>query len=258
MSGSPQELADGVVRDLREGRSFRLVESVGTDLDLAYRIQDAVTARLQSDRREVGGYKLAFNKQASFDYYGLAEPCSAPIFADQISASGTRLRLDAHRQFVIEPEIAVILGADLPGQGVVTPDQVRQAIGYVVAAFELMDVRGAFDLDPSAAQAVAQGIYNVGAVLGATRLDLGELDIAALPATLSLGSAPPLSVVGGAPQHPVDAVCWLANHLAKRGQALKAGMIVLCGTHLSAQTIAKVGDVYLDMGPLGGVELSVT
>jgi 2-keto-4-pentenoate hydratase len=260
LSGSAEAFAREILGDLREDRSFRLIDGIGTDLDLAYRVQDVVTEQLLGLRgeRKIGGYKLAFNKQASFDYYGISEPCSAPAFSDGVVISGTELSLSNYRQLVIEPEIAVVLGHDLPGNGVVTREQVGQAISHVTAAFELLDVRDAFKLDPSAAQAVAQGVYNVGAVLGSTRFDLQVLDLTTLPVCLRLGKGEVLQAVGTAPQHPVDAVHWLANHLARRGKTLEAGMIVLCGTHLPAQTIAQPGDISLEMGPLGRVDVTVT
>jgi 2-keto-4-pentenoate hydratase len=184
-----EALADGIADDVGEGKLFRLVDGIGTDLEMAYRVQDALTERLLASgpKRRIGGYKLAFNKQASFDYYGLSEPCSAPVFSDGIAASGVELQLSSYRQLVIEPEIAVVLGGDLPDAGPVSREQVTEAIGHVTAAFELLDVREAFKLDPSAAQAVAQGVYNVGAVLGSTRCDLQALDLTSLPVRLTLG-----------------------------------------------------------------------
>ncbi|MBS9720847.1 fumarylacetoacetate hydrolase family protein [Tianweitania sp. BSSL-BM11] len=252
-------LAERIADDIRESRAFRLSGLNRLDLPQAYAVQDAVVDRLASDPRAhaIGGYKLAFNKQASFDYYGITEPCSAPVFANRILPSGSSLRLDSYRQLVIEPEIAAVLGEDLPTSAV-TIEQAGNAISHYVAAFELLDVRGAFDFDPSAAEAVAQGVYNVGAVLGKTRLKPENLEISALPVSLILGGAEPMEARGAAPQDPVDAVCWLANHLGARGQGLKAGMIVLCGTHLPAQTIRQTGVLQLDMGPLGRVELALT
>lgn len=260
MTNTVESCAEQITRDIRERRAFRLVPFVGTDLGLAYRIQGMVMEQLSAGgtRHAVGGYKLAFNKPSSFDYYGTTESCSAPVFADRIGKSGAVLQRDTFRQLVIEPEIAAVLGGDLPADGTVTPGQAQQAISHVVAAFELMDVRGAFDRDPSAAEAVAQGIYNVGAVLGTTRLDLDALDATTLPASLTLMDGQHLTAFGAAPQHPVDAVCWLANHLAERDLGLKAGMIVLCGTHLPGQTITQAGSIRLDMGRLGSVDMVVS
>ena len=259
MSEPLDDLAERIANDIRERKPFQLSGIADLDLQQAYAVQDAVVVQLGGDaqHRAVGGYKLAFNKQASFDYYGITEPCSAPVLADHVLSSGSSVRLDASRELVIEPEIAVVLGKDLPASGL-TSEQAKSAISHYVAAFELLDARGAFALDPSAAEAVAQGVYNVGAVLGAIRLTPDEVDLATLPVSLTLGSAEPMEARGAAPQHPVEAVCWLANHLGARGHRLKAGMIVLCGTHLPAQTIRQTGLIQLAMGPLGSVELAVT
>ncbi|WP_312796447.1 2-keto-4-pentenoate hydratase [Tianweitania sp.] len=258
MSEAADNLARRIATDICERKPFQLSGIADLDLQQAYAVQDAVVDQLASGpaRRAIGGYKLAFNKQASFDYYGITEPCSAPVFADRIMPSGSSVRLDAYGELVIEPEIAAVLGEDLPGSGV-TLEQANNAISHYTAAFELLDLRGAFALDPSAAEAVAQGVYNVGAVLGKTRIEPGEVDVATLPVSLVLDTSEPMKARGAAPQHPAEAVCWLANHLGARGYRLKAGMIVLCGTHLPAQTIRQAGLIQLAMGSLGRVELAV-
>lgn len=253
-------LADTIADDLRECAPFRRLElEVGTDLARAYDLQDAVIERLLANRpgRKMAGYKLGFNKQSSYDYYGITEPCAAPVLSDRVVDGGAVLVFSDYRDLVIEPEIVAYIAADLPDTGTVTPMQARAAIREFGAAFELLDPRGAFALDPSAAEAVAQGIHNVGAVLGATRLPSDAVDLSRLPVRLTVGSAVIGEATGAAPQSPDEAVAWLANHLARRGRRLEAGMVVLCGTHLPAQPITGPRRVRLDMGQLGAVDFEL-
>ena len=160
-------LADRIVADIRTRAPFEPREEEIDGLENAYRVQAEVTAALLSERpdRHIAGYKIAFNKKSSMDYYGLSEPCYAPLFSDEVHSSGATLAVSAFRDLVIEPEIAVRLRSPLFGDA----DQaaVGGAIGGYLPAIELMDARGAFARDPSAAAAVAQRVHSRGAVIGA-------------------------------------------------------------------------------------------
>lgn len=248
-------LAETIASDVIEQRPFDPHgEAVGTDLDLAYRVQEKVVRRLMAHRpgRAIGGYKLAFNKASSFAYYGITEPCLAPVFGDRIVRSGAQLDGGAYRELVIEPELIVTLAADVAAGA--DHAAVAAAIGLVQPGFELMDARGAFAHDPSAAEAVAQGIYNAGAVVGDPGVAIEALDPAAIETTVTIDGAVVGQAVGAAPQHPVDAVAWVAGALAARGERLKSGMIVLCGTHLPTRTITAPADIRVDMSGLGRAE----
>ena len=253
-------LARQIERDISEHKSFEPVLNGNLDLEYAYQVQDAVVDLLigENGDKRIGGYKLAFNNPAAFEHYGLTEPCRAPVLANRIVDSGQDLQRSAFRQLAIEPEIAVIIGQTLPATATTTSEDVRNAIDYAVAAIELLDVRNAFDIAPTAAEAVAQGVYNAGVVIGDTRLSFEMLDLETLPVSLHLDTQPPVSAVGAAPQNPIDAVCWLANHLGRRGACLEKGMIVLCGTHLPVRFVDAAKSVRVQMGPLGEVSFQLS
>jgi 2-keto-4-pentenoate hydratase len=57
--------------------------------------------------------------------------------------------------------------------------------------------------------------------------------------------------------HPLDAVAWLADHLASIGRGMVRGDVVITGS-IVASKYPNPGDlVQFDLGPLGGVELRV-
>jgi len=243
--------------DLAASRAFRLIGGLDPGaMDRAYAVQDALTG-LRGGADAVGGYKLAFNSTGSRAYYGLSEGCTAPLYRRDIRADGIPLRRAGFHSLVIEPEICLELGTDLHFRPGLTPQDALTAIAAVRPAVEVMDHRGAFALNPSAAQAVAQGIYTAGAVLGApvapgllalrhdiiTRLSIGGVEVAAQ--------------LDGAPQDPAAALVWAAGALARRGLRLRAGMILMCGTHLPVQAITGPGMVRVDMGIFGSVGFSV-
>lgn len=247
-----------VVRDIREGRDFAL-QPLGPapgDMATAYAVQAAVTARLAESRGGIAGYKLAFNRASSMDYYGLEEPCFAPVFAGEVHASGHEIDIGRHHHLLAESETCITLGKDVSA-GCLSRAAVIDCIASVHAAFELLDHRGAFALDSSAAQAVAQGIYNVGAVLGAPSTDLAPLEEPNASARLLVDGQVEATGVNAAPQDPIDALLWLAATLVRQGRSLKAGMIVLCGTHLPAKAVSAPCGLVLEMTGLGAVQLTV-
>lgn len=225
-------------------------------MDRAYAVQDAVTM-LRGGSPAVGGYKLAFNSVASRSYYGLGEGCIAPLFARDIRQEGTTLRLADFHSLVIEPEICLQLGRDLDHVPGLTAAQAMAAVAAIRPAVEVMDPRGAFALDPSAAQAVAQGIHTAGVVLGApVSPDLLSARHG-ITTRLVVAGAEMGARVDGAPQDPAEALVWAASALARRGLGLRAGMILMCGTHLPVQAITQPGAVRVEMGVFGSVGFSV-
>lgn len=248
-------LADRITDEIIDRRAFDPhADRVGTDLGLAYRIQQRVVERLGAGRADpgIGGYKIAFNKASSMDYYGIGEPCLAPVFADSIVGTGAELLGAAYNELVIEPELIVTLTRDLTDWA--DRAAIMAAMGPVRPGFELMDVRGAFAHDPTAAQAVAQGIYNAGAVVGGPGVAIGALDLARLHTRVAIDGGVVGEAVGAAPQHPVEAVAWVAKTLAARGEQLKSGMIVLCGTHLPTRSVTAPAGIRVDMAGVGSAE----
>jgi 2-keto-4-pentenoate hydratase len=246
-------LGTTIAHEIVEKRAFdRHVVSIGTDLDLAYEIQDEVARQLQASKphRKIGGYKIAFNKASSLQYYGLTEPCIAPVFADLIVPSGAVLDGANYRDLIIEPELVLTLSRDLPVRRC-NREEILASLELVRPGFELLDPRNAFALDPTAAQAVAQGIYNVGAVIGGPGIAIESLNLATLTTSVAIDGNIVAEATGAAPQDPVEVVVWMTGVLADRGEQLRAGMSVLCGTHLPTRSVAAPAEVSVTMTGVG-------
>lgn len=226
------------------------------DLATGYAVQDALVDHLieRGARGAVAGYKVAANSPALLALFALPEPVSARVFADQRHDSPARLRRADYDQFAFEPEIAAVMGADLPiGAAAHDRASVAGAIARFLPAFELLDLR---HVDPPRAHMpdmVAANISNEGIVLGGPGVAPGALEPAAIRAEVLFDGKVVQDVTGAAPQHPLDVVAWLANHLGARGLMLTAGMVVLCGTHTPIQRPDGVSRIGLRMSGLGEV-----
>lgn len=247
------ELADQIVADILARSPFEPREDGIDGLARAYEIQNEVTQALLQRRpgRRIAGYKIAFNRQSSMDYYHLSEPCYAPLFSDQLYPTGAKLASADFADLVIEPEIALQLKTPIPVNA--TLDDMAAAV-VALPAIEIMDVRGAFARDPSAAAAIAQRIHSEGAVLGAS-VPFDGLN--QTTARILRNGALDGEASNAAPQPPLVALAWLANRLRRDSLPLEPGMVVLTGAHLPGRAIAGPGTVAVDIEPLGSVRFEL-
>jgi 2-keto-4-pentenoate hydratase len=199
------------------------------DVDGAYAIQ------LRNIRRRVGasepirGHKVGLTAPTMRELFGVDEPDYGHLLAPMFVADGAELRLDRFIDAQVEVEPAFVLGRDLKGPGV-TVDDVIGATASVVASLEIIDSR-IVDWTIKLQDTVADNGSSAAVVLGSNPipLDAATLDDAAVElafdgATVEQGST--REILG----HPVRAVAWLANALARYDIALEAGHVVLPGT----------------------------
>jgi 2-keto-4-pentenoate hydratase len=193
---------------------------------------------------------------------GVNEPIAGAILANTIHQSPATVCGDDFGRLGVECEIAVQLQADLPAaQAPYHRESVAAAIGAVRAAFELIDDRHA-DYATLAADIhslLADNAWNAGIVLGPGVTDWHAIDLAAARGTMRIngdlvGQGEGRDVMG----HPLAALAWLANTLAKRGKSLKAGMTVMTGSVVATKFVQLGDRVELSVDGLGEVSLQIT
>lgn len=180
----------------------------------------------------------------------------APIFAPTIHRTSPCPLLPTDGQARIEPEIAFVMGRDLPKRD--TPygeDEVRAAIREVRFVLELIGTRYA---DPKAVtfpELLADCIANEGLFIGPEVP--GGLDnvLDAFPLVVKSGDRTLATRDGKHPDgHPFKPLYWLANHLAeKRDFPLRAGDVVTTGSYCGVLDVpydTPLTFVYGDLGTL--------
>lgn len=227
----------------------------------AYAVQAEYVGLRAAQLGSVAGYKIALTTPAMRAMTGLSDPVAGDLLEQTVRRSPVRLRAADYMRLLVEFEIAVELGEDLPAvHAPYTRERVAQAVAAVMPAFELADDREA-DLAVVLAHPlmlIADNAWNEGAVLGAPVRDWRRIDLAALRGVASLngaviGEGTGADVMG----HPLEALAWLANHLASRGLGLWRSDVVITGS-LVASRMPKPGDrLRFELGELGAVELSV-
>jgi 2-keto-4-pentenoate hydratase len=232
------------------------------DLAQAYAVQDAFVALKAAQCGPVVGRKIALTSPQMRALVGLDAPIAGQLHARQVVGAAASVRASDYGRLIVEFEIGFRMAGTLaPRAAAYTREEVAAAVAAAMPALEIADDRGA-DYATLAARALelaADNAWNEGAVLGTPVTTWRALDLAAVHGVARINGA----VVGeglGADSmgHPLAALQWIANHLSSRGQALRRGDIVICGS-LVASKFPGAGDLLrFEAGPLGAVELQVT
>lgn len=214
--------------DEGRGRSSLQAEWEGFDEAAAYRVQDRVL-QLRLDRGEtIVGIKLGVTSRAKQRQVNVSTPNVAWLTDAMPLPAGLPVPTDTLIQPRVEPEIAFLLGRDLPGPGV-TAATALSAVELVFGALEIIDSRCSgyqFTLPDVTADNASSGRY----VLGPVGVPVAGLDLSLEACLLEVDgdivdSATGTAVLG----HPAEALAIAANSLAARGHQLKAGWLVLTG-----------------------------
>lgn len=259
-----QAAAEALYEDYEQIHPFRPLpeELAPQTIDDAYRIQDHFLARRAQSGGAFGGYKLAYTTATMQQRSGLTEPALGRIFADTIYPTPATAPAADYVRVGLECEIAVRLSADLPASGApYTRESVANAVGAVMAAVEIIDVRapeGMTDGD-RALLGVAANIWNAGIVLGPEIIDWQSLDLECVHGSVHvnrnlMGEGYGRDVMG----HPIEPLAWLANALAERGESLHAGAVVITGSIVAPQFLTDGDEAVVSIDELGDAVLLIT
>ena len=223
-------------------------------LEQAYTIQDALRAELKRRGHTPIGWKLGATSPAGQAVMGVKEPASGFLLPRQY-VSGAEVSASTFVTMGVEAEIAFKMRTKLTGPGV-TIGTARLAVEGAVAALELPDF--IFSGKPRVADFVASSVIAKAIVLGRsvksiTGFDMAREEVVYEHNGVTVGAYTGSEVMGD----PLNALVWLANHLATRGLALEPGDVVMSGA-LTKMLRPKVGDtIQANFAHLGSVSVKV-
>lgn len=228
------------------------------DLAAAYRVQDRVVAALGCQTK---GYKVAATSRIAQEHLGIDGPFTGRLLAERIYRSPASLPAAEHRFFVVEPEYAFTLGADLPLRDAAYSEaEVAAAIASLHPAFEI--VSSAYDAawrEAGAAALIADNAVHTAMVMGPATTDWRDLDFQRRKVRLDVDGAlhsegEGIRALGG----PLETLLWLTQHLAGRGLGLQAGDVVTTGVVTDIAYLTAGQRAEADFGELGSVSFQVT
>ncbi len=221
-------------------------------IDEAYTAQEALVTLLAGRFGEVAGLKIAVATKVMQELMGIDRPLGGIIFAKRVHASPATIRLADHMNVVVEFELAVRLGRDLPRSGAPwTGETVAEAVAAVMPAFELIEDRKADYKRTEALTLIVDNCWNAGIVLGP--------EVPFAPRFRLAGIAGHLAINGrdthqGSTDDPLATLAWVANLAVTRNRPLKAGMVVITGSVIPTLPIAAGDHFVFRLDGLGNVE----
>ncbi|MGC4807057.1 2-keto-4-pentenoate hydratase [Micromonospora sp. DT233] len=198
------------------------------DVASAYLVQrrQARTWQERGERRV--GAKIGLTSRAVQENLGVYEPDFGVLTDAMAVGDGDEVPLGGLLQPRVEAEIAFVLGADLTEERHTTADLVR-AVDHLLPAIEIVDSRIA-GWDISIVDTVADNASSGLFVLGTAPRRLADVDLRLAGMVLE-HAGEPVSVGAAAAclGNPLHALGWLAGTLARAGDPLRAGDLVLSG-----------------------------
>ena len=156
----------------------------------------------------------------------------APIFAQTINRGATCKLLADNNVARIEPEIAFVLGKDLPAQQQdYSQAQIDDALEGCYMALELMQARFLENSGVEFCEKLADCLVNQGLFIG-PEIDR-ELAYSASEITINVSQAQNRQTFSGKHpnQLPQNPLYWLINFMSKRGTGFKAGQAIITGSY---------------------------
>jgi 2-oxo-3-hexenedioate decarboxylase/2-keto-4-pentenoate hydratase len=223
----------------------------------AYDVQDAYVARLIASHGNSVGYKIGLTSAAMQAFCGIDQPISGAVLAKRVFRSGATVKVPAYGRLGLEFEIAVRIATDPPPTSI--PYVAATIVPYVdavCAAIELVDDRAADYEQLEVLSLLADNSWNAGIVLAeftSRRIDLAAAKGSVFRNGRLIDQGHGRDVLG----HPMNSLAWLANHLASRGERLKAGQVVMTGSLVKTLFPTESEQYRFELEGIGSVELNV-
>lgn len=252
MSASDLLFRLGRTGTLSESDWAALAEHDSDDVDAGLALQLDVLHRWMSDGARLGGWKIGLTSRSARDSMGIGVRPFGYVLADRVFPSGAVVTPPAGGK--VEPEICVILGADLAGPDI-TPAQARDAVQAVAPAFEV--------LSPALPKGLSRSV-RLGHDLNQWGIVVGppvdpDVDLAAVHVTLT-HDGNPIGTASSGPDvldDPFVSLARVCARLANHGESLHAGDHVITGSLLPAAVVTPGSTWQATFDPIGTVTMTV-
>jgi 2-keto-4-pentenoate hydratase len=227
----------------------------------AYAIQDCYVALRAEKLGAIAGYKIALSSPEMQRFVGVDAPQAGVMLSSQLKRTPARVHAADYVHLIVEFEIAFEIGADLPAANApYSAKSVAPFVQSVMPAIELADDRNAdyAALARHPLELIADNGWNEGAVLGAPLQDWRSLELGEARGVARINGDVVGEGVGAAAMgHPLEALAWIANHLAADRRGLVFRDVVITGSMITTKGARRGDLVQFTVEQLGEVELRV-
>lgn len=221
----------------------------------AYAGQAALADLWSAKYGKVAGLKIATTTKVMQELMGIDHPCGGVIFERRIHVSPADLKASDYIHVMMECELAVRVNRDLDGPaGSYTAENVRPAVGSVMAAYELIEDRNAVYKETDARTLIVDGSWNAGIVIGDAKPVPADMDLNGLAGRLSVNGEPRAE---GHTDDPMGALAWVANLAAEHGRPLLKDMVVITGSVLATLAIHPGEAFHFEIDGVGDARMAL-
>lgn len=228
------------------------------EIEDAYAIQKEWMRLKVAAGRVVKGHKIGLTSKAMQQAVGIREPDFGVLLDDMFFQDGGDVPTSRFIGLRVEAELAFILNKPLAGENCTIFD-VFNATDFVTPAIEILDTR-IFRADPQTGatrkvlDTISDNAANAGIVLGGRPFKPTEHDMRWIGAICSRnGQVEETGIAAGVLNHPANGIVWLVRRLARYGERLEAGEVVLAGSFIRPVEVGKGDTITADYGPFGAV-----
>ena len=254
-----QPFADTFLRLFQEHQFLRGDDEPITSLTLqdAYQVQQMVIDARTTSGEQVIGYKVGCTSEAIRRQFGLSEPICGRLMAPHVIYGDAVLNHCDYFDCAVEPEFVLMIGSDLPDE-VGEQDDLTAAIDFVSPGIELHNYRFWFG-QPTSQELIASNGIHAALVIGNQKtspasFDWDEEEVGIFIGDKRAASGHGREIMGG----PMKSLCWLVNHLVRRGESLGAGQLVIPGSPTRLVPVKQGDLVSARFTHLGQVEARFT
>ncbi len=250
-----QQLAD-IFLGIFEGDGYdgRCDVPVGSlSLDDAYEVQRRVIAARVAEGERPVGYKVGCTSRTIRRQFGLAEPICGRLMAPHVHHGDTALDWHAYHRPAVEPEFVLTIGRDLTEE-VGDEEPLVEAIDCVSPGIEVHNYHFWMG-EPTSQELIASNGIHAALVVGDQKIRPQGLDwemegVGFWVNGELVASGIGAEIMGG----PLRSLRWLVNHLVRRGEALRAGQLVIPGSPVGLVSVGPGDRVTAAFTHVGRVE----
>lgn len=231
MGQSYREIAEYLVKAETEKYAVeRVTAQIKPDLtvDEGYRVQREIVNMKLAEGKQLIGPKMGLTSKAKMTQMNVAEPIYGYVFDDMLIENGGTVHLSDLIHPKAEAEVAFVIGKDIEGPGV-TGVHVLAATDYIVPALEIIDSRYE-NFQFTLPDVIADNASTSKVVFGSALKHPTDIALDLMGVGLFINGEMKAFGAGAAVLgHPAHSIAMLANMLARKGEKIHAGHIILAG-----------------------------
>ncbi len=225
------------------------------DIDTAYAIQRVNTQHRISKGARIVGKKIGLTSKAVQAQLGVDQPDYGILFNTMEVLTGDTVSWEELMQPKVEAEIAFILGQDLDHPSMTVAD-IISAVDYAVGAIEIVGSR-IENWNIKITDTVADNASASHFVIGHRPVKLNDFDLINCQMSMDKNNIPVSKGTGAdCLGSPINATLWLARTMARLGEPLRKGELVLTGAMGPMAKVEKGDQIVAHFSALGDVSVN--